>query len=198
MTDSAPGPLGGPPSRRYGVEDLPSPHPFGERLPGPFAEDAFAQRFVSAFDAVLAPALAVLDCLDAYWDPELAPDDFLAWLAGWVAAGAGADPGRPLPARRRAVARATELHRMRGTARGLADLVRESFGVAAEVTDSGGAAWSAAPGGELPGTAEPWVRVRVRTDDPDALPRHRLELLVEANRPAHVPCTVDVVGPDEG
>ncbi|HZG02343.1 MAG TPA: phage tail protein [Streptomyces sp.] len=182
-------------SRRHGVEGLPTPHPFGERLPGPYAGDDFAQRFVSAFDEVLAPVLSVLDCLEAYWDPELAPEDFLDWLAGWVAA--EVDGSRPLAARRRAVARAVELHRLRGTARGLAELVRETFGVEAEVTDSGGAAWSASPGGELPGSPEPSLRVRVRADDPDSLPVPRLEALVEANRPAHVPCTVELVGREE-
>ncbi|WP_049580072.1 phage tail protein [Streptomyces sp. SBT349] len=179
-----------PPSRRLHAEGLISPHPFGERLPGPYAEDGFVQRFVSAFDEVLAPVLAVLDCLDAYWDPRLAPEDFLDWLATWVAA--EADGGRPLADRRRAVARATELHRLRGTARGLAELLHAAFGVEARVVDSGGAAWSATPGGALPGSPEPSLVVRISADA-EALPLPRLEALVEASRPAHVPCTVQVV-----
>ncbi len=183
-----------PPSRRHHVAGLTSPHPFGERLPGPYAEDGFVQRFVSAFDDVLAPVLAVLDCLDAYWDPELAPEDFLDWLATWVAA--EVDDGRPLTDRRRAVARAVRLHRLRGTARGLSELLGDAFDVEAEVVDSGGATWSAAPGGELPGSPEPSLRVLIRSDDPDALPMSRLKVLVDAHRPAHVPCTVEVVGRD--
>ncbi|MEO3754182.1 phage tail protein [Streptomyces sp. B6B3] len=191
MTVVAP-PPDRPPSRRQHVEGLVSPHPFGERLPGPYAEDGFVQRFVTAFDDVLAPVLAVLDCLDAYWNPALAPEDFLEWLATWVAA--ETDDGRPLADRRRAVARATRLHRLRGTAHGLSELLRDAFDVEAEVVDSGGAAWSATPGGELPGSAEPSLRVLIRSDDPDSLPMSRLEVLIDANRPAHVPCTVEVVG----
>jgi phage tail-like protein len=180
-----------PLSGRLHVEGLLSPHPFGERLPGPYAEDGFVQRFVAAFDDVLAPVLAVLDCLDAYWDPRLAPEDFVDWLATWVAA--EVDGGRPLADRRRAVARAAQLHRLRGTARGLEELLRTAFGVEARVTDSGGAAWSATPGGALPGSPEPSLAVRVGVDDPQALPLARLEALIEESRPAHVPCTVEVV-----
>ncbi|WP_233221085.1 phage tail protein I [Streptomyces carminius] len=182
-------------SRRLGTEGLLSPHPFGARLPAPYAEDAFAQRFVSAFDEVMAPVLAVLDCLEAYWDPRLAPEDFLRWLAGWVAA--DADESRPLAERRRAVAGAVELHRLRGTARGLAEQVREALGVEVEVTDSGGAAWSAAPGGDLPGSPEPFLRVRVRGDGPGAPSMTRLTALVDAGRPAHVPYTIESAGPEE-
>src|SRR4029453_7641000 len=64
---------------------LATPPPIGEHLPALFQEDEFAQRFVGALDEVLAPVFAVLDCLDAYLDPWLAPPDFVDWLADWVA-----------------------------------------------------------------------------------------------------------------
>ena len=77
---------------RAAVAGLPTPHPLAARLPAVFLDDpspvatgGFTQRFVSAFDEVLAPVFATLDCFDAYLDPGLAPDDFVAWLAGWVA-----------------------------------------------------------------------------------------------------------------
>jgi phage tail-like protein len=33
---------------------------------------------------VLAPVVATIDCLGAYLDPALTPEDFLRWLGGWV------------------------------------------------------------------------------------------------------------------
>ncbi|MDH6137749.1 phage tail-like protein [Kitasatospora sp. MAA4] len=183
------------PAGRRAVQGLLTPHPFGERLPGPYAEDDFAQRFVSAFDEVLAPVFSVLDCLDAYWDPRLAPEDFLGWLAGWVAADVG--ERQSLAERREAVAGAVRAHRLRGTARGLAEQVGAVLGLPAEVAESGAAAWSATPGGELPGEPEPALRLRIRTADPAAVPARALAALIDANRPAHVPCTVDVQATDE-
>ncbi|MDH6577884.1 phage tail protein [Kitasatospora sp. MAP5-34] len=180
---------------RAAVEGLLSPHPFGERLPGPYLDDEFTQRLVAAFDDVLAPVISALDCLDAYWNPKLAPADFLDWLAGWVAADpAGAEDGRQsVAARRDAVAGAMRRHRRRGTAGGLVEEVRAVLGLVAEVTDSGGAAWSATPGGQLPGSPEPSLRLRVRAEEPAALPVRRLAALIDANRPAHVPYTLEVL-----
>ncbi|MGW2874684.1 hypothetical protein ACWDCZ_41715, partial [Kitasatospora sp. NPDC001225] len=66
---------------RAAVPGLPSPHPIGELLPALFAEDDFAQRFTAGLDTVLAPVFATLDNLPAYFQPGLAPADFLDWLA---------------------------------------------------------------------------------------------------------------------
>ena len=104
---------------RAAVPGLPSRYPIGGQLPGPYADDDFAQRFTAGLDTVLAPVFATLDNLPAYLDPRVAPVDFLAWLASWV--GAADDPKWPVELRREAVGRAVELHRWRGTRRGLVD-----------------------------------------------------------------------------
>ncbi|NHC13801.1 phage tail protein [Motilibacter deserti] len=81
-----------------------SPRSIAAQLPGLYQDDDFAQRFVSGLDPVLAPVFVVLDCLEAYFDPDLAPTDFLAWIAEWV----GVDPERiPDPAGQRALIRET-------------------------------------------------------------------------------------------
>jgi hypothetical protein len=49
------------------------------------SRDTFTDRFCGALDTVLAPVFVTLDSLDAYVDPALTPDDFLAWLGDWVA-----------------------------------------------------------------------------------------------------------------
>ncbi|MFI1510058.1 phage tail protein [Streptomyces sp. NPDC020597] len=177
-------------SARRAVPGLESALPFGDRLPLLYADDDFARRMVAAFDDVLAPVLSTLDCLPAYWDPRLAPEDFVDWLAGWLAA----DPPPRLPAarRRELVAEAVRQHRLRGTARGLAEQIRLVFGVEAEITESGGTTWSATAGATCAESAGPSLTVRVRVADARVAPLRELRALVDANRPAHVPCTVHV------
>ena len=194
---------------RAAVAGLPNPHPLVARLPAVFLDDpspapagngrhaaapvpagSFTQRFVSAFDEVLAPVFATLDCFDAYLDPDLAPDDFVAWLADWVAL--DLDDGWTPAQRRELVRQAAGLHRWRGTRRGLVEQVRLVVDGEVEVDDSGGTAWSAVPGGQLPGTAPASVRVTVRVTDPQAVDRRRVQDAVARAVPAHVTAMVEV------
>jgi phage tail-like protein len=100
------------------VPGLPSPYPLITLLPAVYQEeDPFVGRFTAGLDDVLAPVIATLDNLDAYVDPMLAPPDFLEWLAGWV--GVTVNDNAPVALHRATVARAAELHRMRGTVAGL-------------------------------------------------------------------------------
>ncbi|NUT54257.1 MAG: phage tail protein, partial [Saccharothrix sp.] len=80
---------------RAALPELPSRYPLGAMLPSLYAADDFAQRFTSGLDAVLSAVLATLDNLAEYFDADLAPADFLAWLSSWVAA--GLDPAWPEP-----------------------------------------------------------------------------------------------------
>src|SRR6476620_3318162 len=98
---------------RAAVPGLASRYPIGGLLPALYADDDLAQRFTAGLDTVLAPVLSTLDNLPAYFDPSLAPADFLPWLSSWVAA--DIDPAWPEELRRAVVARAVELHRRRGT-----------------------------------------------------------------------------------
>jgi phage tail-like protein len=184
---------------RAAVPGLPSRHPIGEQLPALYADDDFAQRFTAGLDTVLAPVFATLDNLPAYLDPRVTPADFLAWLASWV--GAADDPQWPVELRREAVVRAVELHRWRGTGRGLVEALRLALGVHAELTDDGGSWWSSTAGADLPPQppGEPLVRVwpgREAWVDPD-----RVREIVRAMCPVHTVCRVEVLpGPpaDEG
>jgi phage tail-like protein len=169
---------------RGGVTGLASPHPLGPTLPAIFQEDDLAQRWLEAFDQVVAPIYSTLDCFEAYLDPWLTPDDFLAWLAGWV--GIALDESWDEDRRRQVVARAVELYRMRGTAVGLAGQVEIQTGGTVEIVENGATGWSVDPGGELPGSPEPLVVVRVTVPDPKAIDASRLDALVAAAKPAHV------------
>lgn len=176
---------------RAALPELPSRHPLGDMLPALYAADDFALRFTSGLDAVLSAILSTLDNLPAYLDPVLAPEDFLAWLSSWVAA--GIDPAWPEPLRRALVRRAVELHRRRGTALGLVQRLELSLGVRAEVADGPGVSWSGTPGSPLPGPAADVVVVRVWHPSAGAVDRGRVEALVEAVCPVHVRCVVEVL-----
>jgi phage tail-like protein len=175
---------------RGSVDGLGSSAPIGAMLPAVFADDDLAQRFVAGLDEVMAPILNVLDCLDTYFRPSLAPLDFAHWLGTWV--GAETDGTDPEPLLRAAVAAAARLHRIRGTRRGLAEAVRLTFGTEPEITESGAADWSARPLGPVPGEPRPHLHVHLRLPRPTPADQHRLDALVAAARPAHMPYTVQV------
>jgi phage tail-like protein len=177
---------------------LPTAHPLLHQLPAVYLDQPFVGGFLSALDEVLAPVLLTLDNLPAHLDPRTAPEDLLAWLAGWVAA--EADGERPVDRRRAVVAGAVARHRQRGTRAGLAAAIRAETGVEPEISESGATSWSGEPGSALPGSPRPWVRVRVRlrTADAQALvpARARLEKLVAEEVPAHVGYEVEVLTTD--
>jgi phage tail-like protein len=173
------------------VVGLRSPHPISGVLPALYAEDDLAQRFTGALDEVLAPIVSTLDCLDAYFDPALAPADFVDWLAGWVAL--PLDESWTLDQRRALVAAAVDLHRRRGTPSGLAELVALATGGRVEILESGGCVASELPGGRLPGTSRPGLHVRVWVRDPRRVDQLRLSNLVGEHKPAHLPHTVEIL-----
>jgi phage tail-like protein len=175
---------------RGSVDGLGSSTPIATMLPAVFADDDLAQRFVAGLDDVLAPVLNVLDCLDAYFDPALTPLDFAQWLSTWI--GAETDGTEPEARLRAAVAAAARLHRVRGTRRGLSEAVRLAFGTEPEISESGGATWHARPLGPVPGTPRPHLHVTLRLPGPTPADTHRLDALVAAARPAHMPYTVTV------
>jgi phage tail-like protein len=178
------------------VAGLPSPYRIAEFLPSVYQEDdPFVQRFTAGLDEVWAPVLSTLDCLDAYVDPQLTPEDFLGWLSGWV--GAVVDETTPLALRRDAVAHAAALHRSRGTPGGLRALIELLTGGYVEVADSGAASWSPTPDTVPPGEATPWVAVRVTLEQASeqtlASVRAAVETAVASAKPAHVVHSVEVV-----
>jgi phage tail-like protein len=175
---------------------LPSRHPIGEQLPALFADDDFAQRFTAGLDTVLAPIFATLDNLSAYFQPRLTPPDFLDWLADWVAV--DADPAWPEEVRRAVVARAVELHRWRGTRRGLRERLRLVLGVGVQIVDGGGAAWSTSPGPALPPAPTGEVLVRVWPERTPVVTEEQVLAVVRASCPVHLGCRVEILAGPPG
>lgn len=173
------------------IEGLATPHQLLQALPAVFHEDPFAVRLVAALDEVLAPEMLVLDNVDAYLDPHLAPPDFLEWLASWV--GIVLDETWTIGQQRDMVARATQLYSLRGTKAGLAATVALYAGAEPEIEDSGGTAVSVSPDGPLPGSDTPMLTVRAHVGPGRNVDPRRLEALVRAAKPAHLPHTIEVV-----
>jgi phage tail-like protein len=172
------------------VTGLASPRPLGPTLPGLYQEDEFTQRFISAFDDVLAPVISTIDNFPAYLDPALTPDDFLDWLAGWV--GVLLDETWPIERRRAFVSVAAQLYRTRGTAAGLAAQVRLLTAGVVQIVESGGSAWSPTADAEPPGAPDFNLVVKVKLPAKVKVDANRLNALVAAAKPAHVKHSVEV------
>ena len=173
------------------VDGLLNPRPFIHELPSLLQEDPFCDRLTRGFDSVVAPIYSALDCWDSYLDADLAPDDFIDWLASWV--GVEIDEHWPLERRRRLIKEIVVLYRIRGTSAGLASHVNLYAGVTPEILENGGCLWSQEANTPLPGSADAHLTVRLRVPDPDAINRATIERIVAASRPAHLAVSVEVL-----
>jgi phage tail-like protein len=184
-------------SGRGPVPGLASPHPMGERLPAMYLEDGFVQGMLGALDEVLAPVLCSLDNLESYFDPDLAPGDFLEWLGGWV--GLAMDESWPIERRRSLVTETAALYRTRGTAAGMAAHLRLLTGAEVEIEETGGTAYSTSANPQTPGQPGFQLLVRLRVPAGPVIDAARVDQLVAAAKPAHVVHHVAVVaGSAEG
>ncbi len=179
---------------RRAVPGLGTPYPLGTLMPAVYQEDPATMAWTAGLDDVLAPVISTLDCLGAYLDPLLAPEDFVSWLAGWF--GTVFDENWPLLRRRLAVARSVDLYRQAGTISGLRALVELATGCEAEVADSGGVTWSQRPNTPPPGQPEAMVQVRLFAPPGTELDLKSIGDLVAAAKPAHVAHRVEVIEHD--
>ena len=178
-------------SQRGLATGLVSRTPIGPALPSMYHEDDFIQRLTTVFDAALDPVIATLDCVDAYLDPLLAPEDFLVWLSGWV--GLVVDDAWPPDRRRQLVADAVSIYRTRGTVASLAAAVELYTGAPPEIIEGGGHGWSSTAGTPLPGTARTDIVIRVVTPDPSRIEARVLETIVTENKPVHLTHRIEIL-----
>jgi phage tail-like protein len=156
-----------------------------------YLDDDFTVEFVEAFDGVLAPVFATLDCLDAYLDPRLTPIDFAVWLAEWV--GIVVDGTWTVDQIRGAVVDAMRFHALRGTRQGLIDGIRQYTGLTPDLEESGGAVSARSPGTVAPGVPTLFLTIRLTVPSGTTVDREKLERVVVAMKPAHVPHQIELV-----
>ncbi|HEX7240856.1 MAG TPA: phage tail protein [Longimicrobiaceae bacterium] len=205
-----------------------------DHLPAVFREGAaegapnFLGRFLLAFEHLLTglgdpaePGLdELLDRVPDYLDPDRAPTEFLDWLAGWVAltlrgdldtaASVGSGDEARAARERRAMARtliasAVPLYRLRGTRRGLEELIRLFTGglspTITEMTASLQIGVSSRIGEDtlLDGGAPHFFQVLLRLPQPNPEARRRFEELaraiIDVEKPAHTRYDLDVLTP---
>ena len=178
-------------SKRGTIDGYASPWPLIEHLPGLYQDDALTRDLTAALDEVLAPAMGAIDNFATYLDPALTPEDFLDWLSGWV--GLMPDENWPLERRRAIVALADQLYRNRGTVSGLLMHVKLFAAGDVQIIDNGGAAWSTTTDAAVPGKPQFGLTVRITPTKKGSVDRDRLDALVAAAKPAHVPHTIEIV-----
>jgi phage tail-like protein len=215
--------------------DFPRASSYLDHLPAVFREEAdgapapgFLGRFLLAFEHLLTgvgdpeePGLdEMIDRVPDHFDPARAPAGFLDWLAGWVAltlrgdqeAGVLGDDREDAraarerrPLARALVADAVPLYRLRGTRRGLEELIRRLTGglspTIEETSSSFQVGVSSTIGADtvLGGGVPHYFHVLLRLPHPDPRARSRVEALVRAivdvEKPAHTWYRLDVLTP---
>ncbi|HKQ06541.1 MAG TPA: phage tail protein [Blastocatellia bacterium] len=137
------------------------PQPSGELLkylPAVFHADDLLADYLSAFEQILIgasdPPLRSLEATIAgisnYFNPKEAPEEFLPWLAGWMAFGMRAD--LPVNLQREFLAQVISLYKKRGTSDSMKQLLRIFTGAEPtilegdDLADTKDPAWNVADG----------------------------------------------------
>ncbi len=103
-------------------------------LPAVFRGDSFLSRYLLIFQSILDPIEETIDNTHHYLDPGTTPSEFLPWLASWV--GLDLDPELDEAQQRDLIRRAVELHRWKGTRRGLREELRIRTGGRALIVEN--------------------------------------------------------------
>jgi phage tail-like protein len=152
-------------------------------LPAIYREDAFLGRYLAAFESMLLELESKVDSIATHFDPRTAPDEFLPWLASWMAFSVQADLARDK--QRAFLAQLIPLYRRRGTAGSLQELLTIFTTGKAEVKD------------DLPEPNTFKVKVTLTASTPAESLRQRTiaHALIEMEKPAHTAYTLEVEFP---
>lgn len=165
-------------------------------LPALFSEDEFLGRFLKIFESILTPIEKVIDLIHLYFDPRMAPEGLLPWLASWV--DLVLDEGWPLEKRRQLVRMAVELYQLRGTRRGLSEYLRIYTGVQPTIVEHFGGitlgeqtrlGWNTILGeGE-----DHCFTVTLELEEPLTVDLEKVIAIIEAEKPAHAAYDLNVL-----
>ena len=195
---------------------------FLQDLPAIFSEDPFLGRFLLAFEQVLTglpgtpghepePPLGLeetIAAISALFDPKETREEFLPWLAGWVALGLRAD--WTVGQKRDFLANIVPLYRRRGTEENLAELLRIYTGLSPVITPLDpditkeeetdfqiGVHSTIGKDTQIGGSAPHFFHVSVTMPNPDpaTLLRQRqiATALIELQKPAHTDYELEIV-----
>ena len=104
-------------------------------LPAIYSDDEFLGRYLLIFESILSPIIWVIDNFDLYLTPDIAPQEWLAWMSSWF------DllllPELPIDRQREIMRQLGWLFMRRGTRSGLQRLLELYFGVTPEIIENG-------------------------------------------------------------
>jgi phage tail-like protein len=102
-------------------------------LPAIYAEDEFLGRYLLIFESIMSPIVWMIDNFDFYLSPEVAPEEWLGWMASWF------DllllPELPEERQREIIRQLGWLFIRRGTRAGLQRLLELYFDVIPEIIE---------------------------------------------------------------
>ncbi len=172
-------------------------------LPEIYHENEFLGRFLMLFESFLAPLERQVAQSDGYYDPDLAPESFLPWLASWI--GVAWDGSLPVSRQRRLLSAALELYQRRGTQAALRDYLEIYSGGEVEIREHRAQNFCLGESFRLGATIAlgktnfpHTFSVRLKVPRPaladrfgkdqansEALFRQKIEAIIEAQKPAH-------------
>lgn len=174
-----------------------SPSTYLRHLPAIFGGSDFTGRFLRIFEAVLDPLDRQIDGLADYLDADLTPDRFLPWLASWL--DVTLDDSWPRERKIALIRAAPELHRWRGTRRGLSQHLRLYLGVTPEIEETAGGL-RLGPSTQLGfrtvlGESGPrhHFTVTLRVPDPGVVDFTHVAALIDSQKPAHCTYTLTIL-----
>ena len=158
---------------RKAVDNLVVRTPLANGIPAIYRGGAdFVDRMLAGFDDTLAPIHALVDCIDAHFEPRTAPVDLLREMIGWFG-------GNPVgEGRRDALLNVFPAWNYVATRDGLRDAVFVLSGHDAEVSDNGGV--FIARSEELPPNEAPTVTIVGNITEP------AMRNMIQRLTPVHV------------
>ena len=174
------------------VPGLRSPFPLEMQLPAMLADDPFVVRFLAGLDEVIAPAVSVIDCFDAYLDPLTAPTDMVRYMGAWLLA--TIDDAWTEDSLRRDVSEAHLRSKWGGTAKGIRDRLVPYEVSALRIKESGSTSTSTVPTdpASWPDAPEPAVTLTITPRDKGKQEVARVTRIAQGLVPAHVSLKVTV------
>jgi phage tail-like protein len=102
-------------------------------LPAIYSDNDFVGRYLLIFESILSPITWMIDNFDMYMSPEVAPPEWLRWMASWF--DVLIVPELPIARQRAVVEQLGWLFFRRGTKAGLERLLTLYFGVKPDITE---------------------------------------------------------------
>lgn len=164
-------------------------------LPAVYQEDEesrdFLERFLSIFETCLTDIERQIDSIVRYFDAEVVPEEFLPWLAGWLAI--AVDENWTKAQLRKLIRQAPQLYQQRGTREGIAATIKIFTGFSPLLVESFQANTEELK--QLYGDNQFRFWVLLDISHLENVEIETLQRLVDADKPAHTEARLKILQP---